>query len=241
MNRTLKIDTCCGICRDYFCPFSDDHSFWFGSFDRANICYWTDSHFSPEKLGLISVTVYLLLGLIRSSCIFRDDWRHSCFIWSNWRIFDWISLSNMANWLDDPKNRRSLLIRNLCQSNGLSYRISLWDDRLEDKWRPYFYNCICQWSTAFLLPEAIKAIGAAYIGVLMKKRLNRFLPNELSKKQHGRRLNIRSLPRCLIFNLNRSFYFVKIYFYRPVNNYPTRQSVDANSPKSNHPPIQRKR
>ena len=27
----------------------------------------------------------------------------------------------------------------------------------------------------FLLPEAIKAIGAAYIGVLMKKRLNRFL------------------------------------------------------------------
>ena len=132
--------------------------------------------FLGRKLGLISVTVYLLLGLIGLP-VFSEMTGGIAVLFgpTGGYLIGFLFQTWLTGWMIE-KNRRSLLIRNLCQSNGLSYRISLWDDLAEDKWRPYFYNCICQWSTAFFTAGSNQSNWSSLYRCLdEKKRLNRFL------------------------------------------------------------------
>ena len=127
----------------------------------------------------------------------------------------------MANWLDDRKNRRSLLVRNLCQSNGFSCRISLWDDLAEDKWRPYFYNCICQWAAAFFTAGSNQSNWSSLYRCLVEETAKSISSNELNKKAAWKKTQHPVSSTLPYFNLNRSL-FCQIYFFTdPINNYPT--------------------
>ncbi|MFR2130519.1 MAG: biotin transporter BioY [Enterococcus lactis] len=131
--------------------------------------------FLGRKLGLISVTVYLLLGLIGLP-VFSGMTGGIAVLFgpTGGYLIGFLFQTWLTGWMIEKTDAHYLyaIFANLMGSLAALVCGTIW---LKISGDLTFTTAFASGLLPFLLPEAIKAIGAAYIGVLMKKRLNRFL------------------------------------------------------------------